>query len=208
MVMTDDDAIAARCRRLRGQGEVPGRKYVHDIVASNHRLTDLAAAIGRVQISRADAVLDRRAEIRARYDSALAREPRIVSVGQLAGTHPATFSYAVLVPERDAVAAALDTAGIETRSLYPIPAYRQPIPEYAAWNQEHRPHAEWASERVLNLPVFFELTDAEIETVADSLVAAVRTLPTRPTTSAPIPSIAPVEPLPVRSASTELASAA
>ncbi len=180
MVMTDDPALAERCRRLRGQGEVPGRKYVHDIVASNHRLTDLAAAIGRVQLSRAPEVLGRRREILARYDALLAREPRIVPVGHLAGSRPAAFSYAVLVPDRDTVAATLDTAGIETRSLYPLPAYRQPIPEYAAWAGEHRPCAERASAAVLNLPVFFELSDPQIEVVTDSLVAAVRTNAGRP----------------------------
>ena len=185
MVMTDDDELAERCRRLRGQGEVPGRKYVHDVLASNHRMTELAAVIGRVQLGRALPVLGRRREILARYDAAFAGEPLIEPTGHLAGSQPAGFSYAVRVPERDRVAAALAAAGIETRSLYPLPAYRQPIPEYAPYAAELRPVAEAASASVLNLPVFFELTDAEIDDVAETLAAAVAAA-TAPVARAPM----------------------
>ena len=73
MVMTDDEQLADRCRRLRGQGEIPGRKYVHDVLASNHRMTELAAVIGRVQLGRALQVLGRRREILARYDAGVCR---------------------------------------------------------------------------------------------------------------------------------------
>lgn len=173
MVLTDDAGIADRCRRLRGQGEVAGRKYVHDVLASNHRMTELAAAIGRVQLSRAAPVLARRRQLLARYDAAFAEEPLIVPVDHLPDTLPAGFSYAVRVPRRDRVATELELAGIETRSLYPVPAYRQPIPEYAPFAGERRPYAEAAAASVLNLPVFFELTDAEVDVVAGALVAAV-----------------------------------
>lgn len=173
MVLCDDPQLAERCRRLRGQGEVPGRKYVHDVFASNHRMTELAAVIGRVQLGRAPQVLGRRRAILARYDAAFAGERLITPVGHLAGSQPAGFSYALHVPERDLVAATLDAAGIETRSLYPLPAYRQPMPEYAPYAGEHRPVAEAASTTVLNLPVFFELTDPEIDDVVDAVQAAV-----------------------------------
>ncbi|MGA9859080.1 MAG: aminotransferase class I/II-fold pyridoxal phosphate-dependent enzyme [Solirubrobacteraceae bacterium] len=173
MVLCDDSELAERGRRLRGQGEVPGRKYVHDVFASNHRMTELAAAIGRVQLGRREAVLGRRREILTRYDAALSAHPLLTPVGHLPGSQPAGFSYAVRVPERDLVAAMLDGVGIETRSLYPVPAYRQPMPEYAPYAGEQRPHAEAASATVLNLPVFFELTDAEIDDVASTLVTAV-----------------------------------
>lgn len=186
MVMCDDPELAERCRRLRGQGEAPGRKYVHDVFASNHRITELAAAIGRVQLRRADDVLERRREILARYDAAFAAHELITPVGHLPGTQPAGFSYAVRVPERDLVAAMLDGMGIETRSLYPLPAYRQPMAEYAPFADEHRPCAEAASAEVLNLPVFFELTDAEIDDVVATLVTAVGVATSEPAGARPL----------------------
>jgi dTDP-4-amino-4,6-dideoxygalactose transaminase len=80
----------------------------------------------------------------------------------------------------------LDGVGIETRSLYPLPAYRQPMPEYAPYADEQRPCAEAASATVLNLPVFFELTDAEIDDVAGTLVTAVGVATAQPVAVQPV----------------------
>jgi perosamine synthetase len=173
MVFVDDEARAVHARRLRGQGEIPGRKYRHDTLASNYRLTDLQAAIGRVQVGRAAEVHARRAALAARYDARLRDAAGIRRVGHLGGATPAYFSYAVHVAERDAVAAALLAAGIETRSLYPIPTYRQEIPEYEAFDRTPRPCAEAASATVLNLPLFYEMTLDEVDDVAEHLISAV-----------------------------------
>jgi perosamine synthetase len=173
MVFVDDDELATLARRIRGQGEIPGRKYIHDTLASNYRMTDYAAAIGRAQIARFDAVNERRRELTARYDAAFAPNPRVDVVAHAAKGSPSRFSYAVLVDERDRVAAELADAGIETRSLYPIPAYRQPIPEYAPYADSVCPCAERAAERVLNLPLFYEMTDAEADRVCAVLAHAV-----------------------------------
>jgi dTDP-4-amino-4,6-dideoxygalactose transaminase len=173
MVFVDDAALDERARRLRGQGEIPGRKYRHDVLASNYRMTDLQAAIGRVQVGRMDEVLARREALAARYVERLAGVEGIRIVDHLPGVTPAHFSFAVQVDRRDAVAAALLDAGIETRSLYPVPAYRQEIPEYAALDRTPRLGAEQASRTVLNLPMFFEMTAAEVDDVARHLVAVV-----------------------------------
>jgi perosamine synthetase len=172
MVFLDDDALLERGRRLRGQGEIPGRKYIHDTLAYNYRLTEIAAAIGRAQIARADAVLTQRAALVARYHACLERVGGVVFAGHHPLATPSWFSLAILIPERDAVAASLSEAGIETRSLYPIPTYRQPIPEYAPWNDLDLPVAEQAATRVLNPPLFFEMTLAEVDEVCDAIIVA------------------------------------
>jgi perosamine synthetase len=172
MVFCDDAALAERARRLRGQGEVPGRKYVHDTLAWNYRLTEIAGAIGRVQLARADEVLARRAQLAARYTERLRKLPEARPTTHLAQATPAWFSYAIRVPDRDAVARALADLGVETRSLYPIPAYRQPIPEYREYANRLCPHAELASGEVLNLPMFFEMTMSEVDDVVGCLATA------------------------------------
>jgi perosamine synthetase len=172
MVFVDDPQLAERARRMRGQGEVPGRKYVHDTLAWNYRLTELAAAIGRGQLTRAGDVLARRAQLAARYAEGLRALPEVVSTGHLPEAIPAWFSYAVRVPHRDAVADSLAEQGVETRSLYPVPAYRQPIPEYRPFAAEVRPEAELASAEVLNLPLFFEMTEEEVDDVVECLGVA------------------------------------
>ena len=107
MVFLDDDALLERGRRLRGQGEIPGRKYIHDTLAYNYRLTEIAAAIGRAQIARADEVLGRRAELVARYHERLADVDGVVFAGHHERATPSWFSLAILIPARDAVAASL-----------------------------------------------------------------------------------------------------
>lgn len=173
MVFVDDEVRDEQARRLRGQGEIPGRKYRHDTLASNYRMTDLQAAIGRVQVGRAAEVHARRAALVDRYNARLRDVAGLRRVPHLRGVTPAYFSYAVHVADRDAVAAALLEAGIETRSLYPVPAYRQEIPEYEAFDRTPRPHAEDASGTVLNLPLFYEMTTDEVDDVADHLISAV-----------------------------------
>jgi perosamine synthetase len=173
MVFVDDEALAVHARRLRGQGEIPGRKYRHDVLASNYRMTDLQAAIGRVQVGRMDEVHARREALSARYTERLAGVDGIRIVDHLPGVVPAHFSYALQVDARDAIAATLLSAGIETRSLYPVPAYRQPIPEYEALDRTPRLRTEQASRTVLNLPMFYEMTTAEVDDVAGHLIRAV-----------------------------------
>lgn len=172
MVFLDDDTLLERGRRLRGQGEIPGRKYVHDTLAYNYRLTDIAAAMGRAQIARLDDVLEKRGALVARYHERLASAPDVEFATHHEHATPSWFSLALLLPARDAVAASLAEAGIETRSLYPIPAYRQPIPEYAPWHDLDLPAAEHASTRVLNPPLFYEMTLDEVDEVCDAIIVA------------------------------------
>jgi perosamine synthetase len=179
MVFCDDERLETYARRLRGQGEIPGRKYVHDVLGSNLRLTDVAAAIGRVQLSRAEPIWERRAQLCARYAERLAALPEVRPTAHLAHARPAWFSYAVRLADRDRVAGRLAELGVETRSLYPVPAYRQPIPEYRAFRRLRLREVEAASAEVLNLPLFYEMTDDQVDDVVDCLAQALRPTPRR-----------------------------
>jgi perosamine synthetase len=190
MVFCDDEALAARARKLRGQGEVAGRKYVHDTLAYNYRLTELAAAIGRIQLGRATEILARRAALAERYADRLSLLPEVQRTGHGPNGTPAWFSYAIRVPNRDAVALRLAALGVETRSLYPIPAYRQPIPEYREYAATLCPHAEQASTEVLNLPMFYEMSGEDVDDVVECLAEALD----------PSPPAAPAAHLPSRAA--------
>ena len=173
MVFTNDPRVAERARRLRMMGEIPGRKYVHDALSRNLRITDMAAALGRAQIARATEIFDERAFVADHYLQRLAEVPDVVTPEPLAHAAMAWFSMPVLIPGRDHASDALAARNIETRSLYPVPAYRQPIPEFLPFAAERRPAAEDASRRVLNLPLFLGLTEAEVDVVVDALADAI-----------------------------------
>jgi len=188
MVFCDADALAERARKLRGQGEIPGRKYVHDTLAYNYRLTEIAAAIGRVQLGRAPEILARRAALAERYTEQLSTLAEVQPTGHSPFGTPAWFSFAVRVPNRDAVAERLRELGVETRSLYPLPAYRQPIAEYQELAPSLCPQAELASSEVLNLPMFYEMTGEEVDDVVDCLATAIAE---QRLTAQPVPGDAP-----------------
>ena len=175
MVLFDDDGLVELARRIRGQGEVPGQKYIHDTLGFNHRITDVQGAIGVVQMSRLADLLAARARHAARYHEGLADLAGVDLVSAMPETTPAWFTLPILVNDRDLLADELRSLGIETRSLYPIPTYSQPIPEYPR-GVGPLPAAEVAATRVLILPLFAQMTDVQI----DDVLGAVRRFVTRP----------------------------
>src|SRR5262249_20227482 len=72
MVIADDDALAARLRMTKGQGQSFTRRYWHEVMGFNYRMTNIAAAIGLAQVERLDDILRRKRAIGARYRSLLA----------------------------------------------------------------------------------------------------------------------------------------
>jgi dTDP-4-amino-4,6-dideoxygalactose transaminase len=170
MVFLDDDALLDRARRMRGQGEVPGRKYIHDTLGFNHRITDIQAAIGLVQLQKLPSFCSSRSNHAQRYSRLLSEVAGLQLLLALPDSIPAWFSFPILVDDRDALAAHLLRAGIETRSLYPIPTYRQPVPGYPPVSSA-RPAAEAAAARVLNIPMFAQLTEEQIDEVGGAIAA-------------------------------------
>lgn len=81
MLLTDDSAIAARARHLACQARVPGRQFDHTEVGYNYRLSNLLAAVGRAQLSRAGEMLGRRREIRDGYAKLFAAVPGVRLLG-------------------------------------------------------------------------------------------------------------------------------
>ena len=171
MVFFDDHTMLEPALRMRGQGEIPGRKYIHDTLGFNHRLTDFQAAIGLVQLEKLPALCAARARLAARYYTNFSGTP-VSLPSPLPRSVPAWFSIAILIDNRDRVADGLRMSGVETRSLYPIPTYRQPIPEYPRDVREY-PNAERASSHVLNLPLFHDLSDAEVDEVTELVLGLI-----------------------------------
>src|SRR5438445_6851337 len=164
-VVTDDDEIAARCRRLRDHGRL--NKDVHSEVGFNLRSTDTQAAIGRVLLRRIDAMNDRRRELAARYGTGLAGLP-LELPRERPGARHVYHLYVVRTPRRAELAAFLKERGIQTGVHYPVPTHRQPAVEHFA--PSPLPATERLVDEILTLPISAGHTDAEIDAVA----AAVR----------------------------------
>ena len=165
-VVTDDDEIAARCRRLRDHGRL--NKDVHSEVGFNLRFNDIQAAIGRVLLRRLDAMNDRRRELAARYGTGLAGLP-LELPRERPGARHVYHLYVVRTPRRAELAAFLKERGIQTGVHYPVPTHRQPAVEHFA--PSPLPATERLVDEILTLPISAGHTDAEIDTVATAVRA-------------------------------------
>jgi len=156
-VLTDDDDLAATVRLLRAHGHAGD--YVHTLVSTNARLSDVAAAALRVGLPRVGADNARRREIAARYRAAA---PHLG--WQAEDARHVHHLCVARVPDRDAFRRRLpfDTGVHYPRALTQQPAYEQFV-------RSPCPQAErWAAECV-SFPCFPEMTDDEIEAVCRAI---------------------------------------
>ena len=164
-VVTDDDEIAARSRRLRDHGRL--NKDVHAEIGFNLRFNDIQAAIGRVLLRRLDAMNDARRALAARYATGLAGLP-LELPRERPGARHVYHLYVVRTPRRDALAGHLKAHGVQTGIHYPVPAHRQPAVE--RFSPPALPRTERLVEEILTLPISAGHTPEEI----DRVVTAVR----------------------------------
>jgi len=125
MVLTGDAPTAERLRLLRNHGQA--RRYEHVLIGYNWRLTEMQAAIGRVQLRKLDTILARKRENAAWLSRRLAQVPGISPPYQLRHASSPHMLYTCLVQRnRDAVLGHLLRRGIEARIYFP-PVHLQPI---------------------------------------------------------------------------------
>lgn len=173
MCLTDDDALAAKIRLLKGQGMDPQRRYWFAVIGYNYRMTNLAAALGVAQLERADWLLARRREVFGWYRERLASNSAVELQPELSHTRHACWMFTVLLPgegSRNEAAAALHRAQIETRPVFPCMHLLPPYQHLAAAGS--LPVGEDISRRGLNLPTSPTLTRADVERVCDALERA------------------------------------
>ena len=163
-IVTNDDEIAARCRRLRDHGRT--NKDIHEEVGFNLRFNDIQAAIGRVMLRRLDAMNDHRRALAARYDRALAGLPLGLPEERPHGRH-VYHLYVVRTPRRNELAAFLKARNIQTGIHYPVPSHRQPAVEKFA--PPPLPTTERLVDEILTLPISAGHTEAEIDAVAKAV---------------------------------------
>lgn len=164
VLATDDAALAERLAALRQYGW--RSHYVSEAVGVNSRLDELQAAILRVKLRHLDAGNARRATIAAVYDAALAGRGVHPPARRPGATH-VFHQYVVRVRQRDAVQARLRAAGIATGVHYPMPVHLQPAYRgRVALGPSACRASETAASEVLSLPVYPELTEAEVQRIA------------------------------------------
>jgi dTDP-4-amino-4,6-dideoxygalactose transaminase len=162
MITTDDDDVAHRARLLRGHGM--RRRYEHEVLGYNFRLSDLHAAIGLAQLERLTELTERR---RANAAYLSERITSVITPHLEPGYGHVWHQYTVRVNgrrDRDMAIEQLGAAGVGTGVFYPLPAHRQPHVR-ACVGEIRMPMAEKLAGEVLSLPVHPALTPNELEVI-------------------------------------------
>ncbi|WP_426955883.1 DegT/DnrJ/EryC1/StrS family aminotransferase [Muricoccus radiodurans] len=169
MVVTNDDDFAARLRQTKGQGQSLTRRYWHEILGFNYRMTNICAAIGLAQTERLPAILAAKKRLAAFYRTHLANLP-VTFQTAMPGVESADWLVSLLLPsgtDRERVMADMQARGVETRPVF-YPAHHMPMYQSA----EHFPVAEDIAARGISLPSFPALSDDELGRVCEALTAA------------------------------------
>jgi dTDP-4-amino-4,6-dideoxygalactose transaminase len=162
-VVTNDAALATRIRLLRAWGEET--RYEHKYRAFNYRMDGIQGAVLGVKLKRLEAWTSARRHRAQVYAQRLADTPAMVPV-ERAGARHVYHVYVVRLGERDAWRSRLGDAGVQTGVHYPIPVHLQPAYRDLGYDAGSFPVAERAAAEVLSLPMFPELTDEQIDTIA------------------------------------------
>jgi UDP-4-amino-4,6-dideoxy-N-acetyl-beta-L-altrosamine transaminase len=179
LVATDDAGLQARLRRFRNHGletdaaERHARGDVYSPMVDlgyNYRLSDLGCALGLSQLGRLEPILKRRAEIAQRYRAELGGEPGLTLPTVAPDVRHAWHLFTVLLDlsrlraDRGTILAALRAENIGVAVHY-VPVYWHPYYEARGYPRGLCPRAEWAFERLLTLPLFPTMTEADVEDV-------------------------------------------
>ncbi|KVO55708.1 erythromycin biosynthesis sensory transduction protein eryC1 [Burkholderia stagnalis] len=168
-IVTDDAALARKCRELGNYGA--SRKYHHDVVGFNSRLDELQAAFLRVKLQRCNEWNDRRRLIADRYYQRLANASLILP-HVIDDAVPVWHLFVVRVKQREAIAQALTEKGIATQIHYPIPPSRSGAYASLGLEEGRFPLAESLSREVLSLPMGPHLSLEDVDHVCDVLLEA------------------------------------
>ncbi len=176
MIVTDDRAVADRCRSLRNQGRDAGVGWLaHQRLGYNFRLSDINCALGLVQLSRLDEIVAARGEVEAWYRERLSAEPRVALQRIIPEVETSWFVFVVRLSDeygkedRDRILRALTKRGIGC-SNYFAPIHLQPFyAEQYGFTRGDFPRCEALADRTIALPFHHELSEGDVDRVCSEL---------------------------------------
>jgi len=167
-VTAENVAEADLMRKLANHGRA--EKYLHDVEGYNYRLDTMQAAILRVKLPHLAQWNQERRRAAGWYDERLRGVAGVVTPKTAPWAEHVFHIYAIRVAERDRVLTSLRERGIDAGVHYPVPLHLQPAYRYLGHARGDFPATEKAADEVLSLPLYPEITEAQV----DQVVAALR----------------------------------
>ena len=167
MIVTQDQALATRLRRLRVHGGA--KQYFHDEVGYNSRLDALQAAVLSAKLPHLAAWSAKRRENAKYYSEALTGIEGVCTPVIDPKNESIFNQYTIRAERRDDLQAYLKSRDIGTAIYYPLPLHLQPCFAYLGYREGACPESERASQQVLSLPIFPELNRDQLDEVVDAI---------------------------------------
>jgi perosamine synthetase len=174
MVLTDDDGLAERCRSLRNLCFQSERRFLHEEIGFNFRLTNMQAAVGVAQIERIDELVARKREVGTRYRERLGRIEGIETAVEEPWARNVYWMNGLVVGEEtgldaESFATRLAERGVETRPFF-VGMHEQPVfHRMGLFRDERYLVAERIARQGLYLPSGTALTDAQTDAVCEAV---------------------------------------
>ena len=171
MVTTNDAGVAERVRMLRNHGSKV--RYYHDVIGYNSRLDELQAVILRVKLKRIEQFNEGRRRVAHRYSAGLAKLDGVTPAYEDGKGRHVYHQYTLLSPQREAIQKALNEARIANAIYYPVPLHQQKA--FADVCQDASlPVTEHVASQCLSLPIYPELSNAQVDEVLEVIAKAVK----------------------------------
>ncbi len=171
-ITTNNPDLAARLRRLRNHGRA--EKYAHLESGYGERLDTLQAAVLKVKLAHLAEWNMQRRQCADYYTELLGQTPDVQLPHVRPGSEHVFHLYVIRCAQRDALMAHLKARGIQTGIHYPLPLHLQPAYQNLGYRKGDFPVTECLAETILSLPLFPELTFAEVQRVATEIQAFFR----------------------------------
>lgn len=166
-VVTQNEEIANKIRMIRDHGQA--KKYYHDLEGYNGRLDAIQAGVLRIKLKRLANWNEARRRNAQYYNELLSPIKGVTIPKEEDGCRHVYHLYVILVDDRDGLQKFLNEKGVGTGLHYPVPLHLQKAYAYQGYKEGDFPVTESVAKRLLSLPMFPELTKAQIEYVADCI---------------------------------------
>ncbi len=169
MVLTNDDEIAAKLRKLKNQGNSENIRYYHDLLGYNYRMTNIQAAIGTAQIERIDEILQKKREVFNIYKEYLNKIVNFQNIPEFINSSYWMVSFTVSSEEiRNNLSKRLLEHGIDTRPFF------YPVHEMPFYEKCNNIRTQQISKIGLNVPSYPNLSEKDIEFICKKIIKYIK----------------------------------
>ena len=168
-ISTDDEEMYLKARKIRDHGS--GKKYFHDIVGHNYRMSEFQASVLNVKMKYIEEWTEKRRENAEKYNERLNDIEQIIIPSELEKVKHVYHLYVIRAEDRDKLQIFLKENGISTGLHYPIPLHLTQAYAHFGYKKGDFPVAEKLSNEILSLPMYPELTEDQIDYVCEKIKA-------------------------------------